>query len=173
MGRDARHDSAGGPAPVRPEAVVFCGIQGTGKTTFYRTRFRDTHGRVNLDELRTRHRERELLTAYLTAGRSFVVDNTNPTAAERAVYVAPALAHGFRAIAFWVEALPRQAIARNATRDGRERIPVPGILGTRKRLEPPSFAEGFEEVFRVRSEDGERFVVDALEAPRHRIAEDR
>ena len=157
--------SAGKPAPVRPEAVVFCGIQASGKTTFYRGRFADSHVRINLDELKTRRREREVLMACLAERRSFVVDNTNPTAAERAVYVRPALAHGFRVVAFWIEALPRQAIARNATRAAGERIPVPGILGTYKRLVVPSLAEGFEAVFRVWSGDGEAFVVEPLAAP--------
>ncbi len=145
------------------QAIIFCGIQGSGKTTFYGARFSATHERINLDALKTRHREREALTACLAAGRPFVVDNTNPTVAERAVYVQPALAHGFRLVAYWIEALPREAIARNALREGRERIPVPGILGAYKRLEVPSLAEGFEAVFRVRSEDGERFLVEPLE----------
>ncbi len=140
---------------------MLCGIQGSGKTTFYSTRFAATHARINLDELRTRHRERERL-AYLAARRCLVVDNTNPTAAERAVYVGPALAHGFRVVAYWLDAPPRQALARNAMREGRERIPVPRVLGTYKRLQVPSLEEGFEIVFRVRSEDRERFLLDPL-----------
>ncbi len=147
----------------RPEAAVFCGIQGGGKTTFYRARFAASHARINLDELKTRHREREVLAGCLAARRSFVVDNTNPTEAERAEYVRPALAHGFRVVAFWLEVLPLEALARNATREGRDRIPVPGILGTYKRLRVPSPAEGFEAVFRVRPESNERFVVEPLE----------
>ena len=159
----------GTAAPGRPEAVVLCGIQGSGKTTFYGAQFSATHARINLDELKTRHREREALLTCLEAGRSFVVDNTNPTAAERAVYAQPALAHGFRLVAFWIEALPREAIVRNALRQGRERIQVPGILGTYKRLEVPSLAEGFDAVFRVRSENGERFLVEPLEALPDRV----
>ncbi len=147
----------------RPEAVVFCGIQGSGKTTFYRTRFAGTHARVSLDELKTRRREREALIACLAARQSFVVDNTNPTAAERAVYVRAAVAEGFRVVGFWLEALPAEAIARNARREGRERIPIPGVLGTYKRLELPSVAEGFDAVFRVRSADDHRFLVEPLE----------
>ncbi|HWE94100.1 MAG TPA: hypothetical protein VG269_09070 [Tepidisphaeraceae bacterium] len=38
------------------EAVIFCGVQGSGKSTFFRERFFDTHLRLNLDMLRTRHR---------------------------------------------------------------------------------------------------------------------
>ena len=38
------------------QAVIFIGIQGSGKTTFYRDRFFNTHFRINLDMLKTRHR---------------------------------------------------------------------------------------------------------------------
>ena len=36
------------------EAVVLCGVQGSGKTTLYRDRFLDTHVRVSLDLYRGR-----------------------------------------------------------------------------------------------------------------------
>src|SRR4051812_8782542 len=36
------------------EAVILIGIQGSGKSTFYRERFFDTHVRVSLDLLKTR-----------------------------------------------------------------------------------------------------------------------
>ena len=155
------HSAAESPS-ARPEAVIFCGIQASGKTTFYNARFAATHERINLDELRTRRREHELLMSCLAGSRSFVVDNTNPTPEERAAYVRPALEHGFRVVAFWLEALPRQALARNAAREGRARIPVPGILGTYKRLQVPALDEGFEAVYRVISGDDERFLVTPL-----------
>jgi predicted kinase len=46
------------------EAVIFVGIQGTGKSTFYKERFFDTHVRINLDMLKTRHREKLLVQAF-------------------------------------------------------------------------------------------------------------
>jgi transcriptional regulator with XRE-family HTH domain len=41
---------------LRPvvEAIIFVGIQASGKSTFYRERFFDTHLRINLDMLKTR-----------------------------------------------------------------------------------------------------------------------
>jgi predicted kinase len=69
------------------EAVVFIGVQASGKSSFYRERFFDTHLRINLDMLKTRHRERMLLRACIEAGQSFVVDNTNPSVEERARYI--------------------------------------------------------------------------------------
>ena len=80
------------------EAIVFCGIQASGKTTFYRMRFAETHVRLSMDVLKTRNRERILLDACLRARQRFVVDNTNPTRDERARYVAPALATGFAVV---------------------------------------------------------------------------
>ena len=79
------------------QAIVFCGIQASGKTTFYRERFFDTHVRISLDLLRTRRREQLLLAACLEGRQPFVVDNTNPTIAERARYVVPARAARFPA----------------------------------------------------------------------------
>ena len=143
---------------------MLCGIQGAGKTAFYAERFLDTHARVSLDLLRTRHREARFLELCLETRMPFVVDNTNPTRAERARYVRPALAHGFRVVAYWVDVAPRVAIDRNATRSRRRRVPVTGILGTRKRLELPSAGEGFAELWRVVAEGG-RFEVTPLERP--------
>jgi hypothetical protein len=60
------------------EAVLFVGIQGAGKSTFYRERFFTTHLRINLDMLKTRHRELRFLHTCLESRQRFVVDNTNP-----------------------------------------------------------------------------------------------
>jgi predicted kinase len=146
------------------EAVLLCGIQGAGKTAFYVDRFLDSHARVSLDLLRTRHREARFLEVCLETHMRFVVDNTNVTRAERARYVRPALERGYRAVAYWVDVAPRVAIARNAERPPRRRVPVAGILGTRKRLELPAAGEGFEELWHVVAGDG-AFTVTPLERP--------
>ena len=49
------------------EMIMFIGIQASGKSSLYRDRFVDTHQRLNLDVLRTRHRERLLLDAFVAA----------------------------------------------------------------------------------------------------------
>lgn len=137
-------------------------MQGSGKTRFYRKRFPErTPGLASTSWGRGGASARA--DRLLGARRSFVVDNTNPTPAERAAYIRAALAEGFWLVAFWLEALPRETIARNARRQGRERIPVPGVLGTYKRLQVPSLAEGFDAVFRVRSADDHWFLVEPLE----------
>lgn len=132
------------------EAVLFIGIQGAGKSTFYRERFFDSHVRINLDMLKTRYRERVLLSACLLAKQPFVVDNTNVLARERARYIEPARENAFRVHAYFFEPDVRASIARNARRAGKKAIPVKGLLGAYKRLEPPRREEGFDGIYRVR-----------------------
>jgi predicted kinase len=132
------------------EAVLFIGIQGAGKSTFYRERFFDTHVRINLDMLKTRYREKVLLSACLLAKQPFVVDNTNVLAKERARFIEPARENDFRVHAYFFEPDVRASIARNARRTGKGVIPVQGLLGAYKRLEPPRREEGFDRIYRVR-----------------------
>lgn len=146
------------------EAVLFIGIQGAGKSTFYRERFFDTHIRINLDMLKTRYREKVLLSACLLAKQPFVVDNTNALAKERAVYIEPARENAFRVHAYFFEPDVRASIARNSKRTGKGVIPVQGVLGTYKRLEPPRREEGFDQIYRVRlTPEGGWVVVETAE----------
>ncbi len=129
---------------------MLIGIQGAGKSTFYKRRFFDTHVRVSLDLLRTRHRERTLLEACLATGQPLVVDNTNVTAAAHARYIAAARAAGFRVVGYFFEPDPKGSLERNNRREGRRRVPPAGLFGTLKRLERPRLSEGFDELFTVR-----------------------
>jgi predicted kinase len=131
------------------EAVIFVGVQGSGKSTFYRARFFDTHVRINLDMLRTRHREQLLLAACLAGKQAFVIDNTNPLPSDRARYIGPAREAGFRVIAYFFETSLADAIRRNKERAEKQRVPVPAIAGTLRKLMPPAMEEGFDQVYRV------------------------
>jgi predicted kinase len=148
-----------------PEAVVFCGIQGSGKTTFYASRFAATHAHVSRDVLRTRNREREAIEDCIASGRSFVVDNTNATREHRAPYVAAALAAGYDPVAYWLDVRPSDAIARNAEREGNARIPVKNIVATYDRLRVPSPEEGFARVYRVLPLAGRKFHIEPYVGP--------
>src|SRR5438067_1418053 len=141
------------------EAVVFIGIQGSGKSTFYRERFFDTHVRISLDVVKTRPRERALLTACLGSGQPFVIDNTNVRASERAVYIDAAKRSGFRVSGYFFDAQLHDALRRNSQRLGKGKIPVAGVVGTFKRLKRPTPAEGFDELYLVSNDQGDRFVV--------------
>jgi predicted kinase len=122
------------------EAVVLCGVQGSGKTTLYRQRFLDTHVHVSLDVLRTRAREAELLRTCLDERRPFVVDNTNPTPADRRRYIEPAREAGFTVIGYLVEANAGEAFARAD-------IPRARVAATARALQRPTLEEGFDELW--------------------------
>ncbi|HEX9940838.1 MAG TPA: AAA family ATPase [Thermoanaerobaculia bacterium] len=142
------------------EAVLLVGIQGAGKSTFYQQRFFDTHVRINLDMLKTRYRAEILLHACILAKQPFVVDNTNVLASERAKYIAPAREAGFRVVGYFFPVPVRHAIGRNQKREGKKKIPVQGILGTHKRLQPPSREEGFDRLYCVTVTEANEFVVE-------------
>lgn len=129
--------------------MVLVGIQGSGKSTFFQQRFAATHVRINLDSLKTRQREMQLLGDCLRQGKDFVVDNTNPTVDERRRYLEPARAAGYKLKGYLFDVPIEDCIERNKTREGKSRIPIPGLYATRKKMKPPSYEEGFDELFLV------------------------
>ncbi len=142
------------------QAVILMGIQGSGKSTFFYQRFRDTHVRINLDMLRTRRREWILFAACLEAGQRFAIDNTNVTREDRERYIGPAHEKEFAVIGYYFSSPLKACLARNATRECRARIPDGGVRATHARLELPSYDEGFDELYYVRN-DGDGFTVEA------------
>ena len=131
------------------EALIFIGTQGAGKSSFFRERFFDTHVRINLDMLRTRRREELLVAVCIEAGQPFVIDNTNPLPSDRARYIEPARAAGFRAVAYFFEASLREAMQRNNLRTGKQKVPAPAVVAAFKKLVPPTADEGFDEIYTV------------------------
>jgi predicted kinase len=141
------------------EAIIFIGIPASGKSTFFRERFFDTHVRINLDMLRTRHRERTLLRWCIATQQRFVMDNTNTLAAERAYYIAPAKAAGFRIVGYLFKGQLGAALERNRERTGKARVPDKGIVAMYRRLQLPRTDEGFDQIFYVSIAEQHRFDV--------------
>jgi predicted kinase len=144
------------------EAIIFTGIQGSGKSTFYYQRFFHTHCRINLDMLRTRRREDILINACIQAGQRFVVDNTNPTRESREKYIDVAQAADFRLISYYFIPVTEEALQRNAEREGRQRVPDKAIRATASRLEVPTSDEGFDEIYTARIDHLGVFQVERL-----------
>jgi predicted kinase len=147
-------------AAVGVQAVILCGLQGSGKTTLYRDRFLATHVRISLDLLRTRHREAEFLRLCLETRMPFAVDNTNATAAERARYVAPAREAGFAVVGYLVEVDFALAGARNLDRD--RVVPAAGLRDVARRFVRPAPEEGFDELWHATAAPGGGWRIEPL-----------
>lgn len=135
---------------MTPELIIFVGIQASGKSTYYHNHFAATHVHVSKDLMpNTRDRDARqlrLIEAALEQGKPVVVDNTNPTPLVRAPLVEIARRHGARVLAYYFETTVKDAVARNRQREGKARVPDVAIFVTAKKLVPPGFNEGFDEV---------------------------
>ena len=148
------------------ECVILIGLPGAGKTTFFRRHFASTHAHISKDLWPNASgrdaRQRRLIDESLAAGQSVVVDNTNPTVAERAAVIAAARGRGAQVVGYFIDVTTRVAVARNAERSGRGKVPNVAIFTVAKRLERPSLAEGFDQLFRVEIAEDRGFRVTEL-----------
>ena len=135
---------------MRVELIIFVGLQASGKSTYYHANLAATHVHVSKDLMPNARdkdaKQRGMIAAALAAGKSVVVDNTNPTPAVRAPLIALGRSRGARVVACFFETPVKEAVTRNRAREGKARVPDVAIYVTSKRLVPPSFEEGFDEV---------------------------
>lgn len=145
--------------------MILIGLQASGKSSFVRSRFAATHVHVGKDLLGAgRHRARrqlELIQEALDAGRSVVVDDTNPRVEDRAPVIALGGRHRARVVAYWFDASLSECLMRNAERPDRARVPAALLYTTARRLQPPDPREGFDALYRVRFVD-DRFVISPV-----------
>lgn len=163
-------DQGGSRAEDRPEVVVLVGLQASGKSTFFRQRFADTHLHVSKDLMRNVRRkevrQHALIESALARGASVVVDNTNPSVEERQRIITLARSFHARVVGYWFPPDVPTMLARNAAREGRERVPDVGFFATLKRLVPPRPEEGFDQLFVVRARTEGLFDVEPWQTGR-------
>lgn len=145
---------------MNQETVIFMGIPGCGKSTFFRKTFFDSHVRINLDMLRTRNREKILFEACLKAKQSFVIDNTNVQKVDREWYIQTAKEHGFSVIGYFFRSSLQECLIRNKSRPADRVVPEIGVKGRFAKLEMPSLSEGFDKLFFVWINETGEFVVE-------------
>lgn len=140
------------------------GLQASGKSTFSRSRFAETHTYVSKDALRNTkqpvRRQAQLIEAALAAGQSVLVDNTNPTIADRVDLIALGRRYAATVTGYYFAPVVADSLKRNSERIGKARVPHVAIYATNKRLQRPSYAEGFDTLYCVRIGDDGGFVVE-------------
>ena len=146
------------------ELIIFIGLQASGKSTFFHTHFAATHEYVSKDVLRNNKRpdrmQMQLIENAFTAGHSVVVDNTNPTVEARMPLIDLGKMYGARIIGYYFESQVSMCIKRNKQREGKARVPDVAIYATAKKLVPPSYAEGFDELYYVRIANNSGYQVE-------------
>jgi predicted kinase len=139
------------------ELVIFIGLQGSGKSTCYQMHFASTYAYVSKDLLRNNsrpaRRQLQLVEEALQAVRSVVVDNTNPKVEDRAELIRLGHRYSAEVIGYYFEMQVKKSLERNRQRDGKARVPDIAIFATAKKLVRPTYAEGFDKLFYVRSDD--------------------
>lgn len=138
------------------QLIIFIGLQGSGKSTYYHRHFAATHVQVSKDLMKNSRnkdvQQEQIIDKALAAGQSVVVDNTNPTPIVRAPIIELGKRHHARIVAYYFEVPVKVAVARNRQREGKARVPDVAIFVTAKKLVPPKFEEGFDEIHVVAAE---------------------
>ena len=140
------------------EAIIFIGIQASGKSSYYRQCF-SGYEHINLDTLHTRNKENLLIIECIQEGKSFVVDNTNPTMQDREKYIRLAKENGYSVYGYYFKSAIADCMERNRQREGKARVPDKALVCTHSKLELPKLVEGFQKLYYVQIVDG-KFVTE-------------
>ncbi len=145
------------------DVIIFIGLQGAGKSTFYQTHFAMTHVYISKDALQRsktmnkQAKQNMLVEEALQAGRSVVIDNTNPTKEDREPLISLGHRHNATVIGYYFDASVSECVVRNRERVGKARVPDKVIYITSKRMMLPSLEEGFDRLCRVHTKEGGLF----------------
>ena len=110
------------------DLVILIGIPASGKSSFYKEHFYNSHIRVNLDMLRTRNREDKLLDYCFSTSMPLVIDNTNVRAADRKKYIDLGKLNKFRIRGYYFRSSIKSSLERNSCRKEKEKLDEKGIF---------------------------------------------
>eukprot|EP01107_Rhizomastix_libera_P012407 TRINITY_DN3096_c0_g5_i1.p1 TRINITY_DN3096_c0_g5~~TRINITY_DN3096_c0_g5_i1.p1 ORF type:complete len:602 (-),score=205.24 TRINITY_DN3096_c0_g5_i1:130-1911(-) len=149
-------DGTNGPvASKTQELVLMCGFPASGKSTFSKKHFVPFgYVHVNRDTLKTKEKCFKIAEESLAAGKSVVVDNTNPDRESRMNYVGLAKTYGVPARCFWMQASEEMAhhlnyFRENITGGASPHVPGIGYNVFKKGYSDPQLTEGFTEIKKV------------------------
>ena len=135
--------------------VLMIGIPASGKSTFYQNKLSADFVRVNLDTVKTREREYDLICKCFYEGKSFAIDNTNVFKQLRRYYISMAQLMKYRVVGYYMRSSVKECLTRNLQRTGKARVPDHVIEKMARNIQRPCWSEGFDELYYVEIKDGE------------------
>ena len=142
------------------EMIIFIGIPASGKSSFYKELFFNSHIRISMDLLNTRNKEGKLLHYCFETQSKMVIDNTNVTKEGRKKYIELALQNKYEIIGYYFDSNIQDCMERNKSR--KDSINEIGIKAKYKELEKPLIEEGFSKIFNVKIV-GQKFEINDYE----------
>lgn len=130
------------------EMIIFTGIPASGKSSFYKELFFNSHLRISMDLLNTRNKENKLMQYGFETQSRMVIDNTNVTRESRKNYIESAKQNRYQIIRYFFESPVQDCLERNKNR--KDSINETGIKAKYKELEKPDYTEGFDKIFSVK-----------------------
>ena len=140
------------------DIIILIGLQASGKSTFYRAHFADTHEHISKDLLsrsknqNKNQKQAERIERALQEQRSVVVDNTNVTVQDRLLLIDIGRGYDATIIGYYFQPDILSSRTRNMQRTGKAQVPEKAIFITAHKFELPSYAEGFDTLYYVRIE---------------------
>ena len=137
------------------ELIILIGLQASGKSTLYRTRFADSHELISKDLLKSsknqnkKQKQLERVEKAFQEQRSVVVDNTNVTVQDRLPPIDVGRRYDATIIGYYFQSDVTSSRTRNMQRSGKAQVPEKAIFITAHKFEPPSYAEGFDTLYYV------------------------
>jgi predicted kinase len=137
------------------ELIILIGLQASGKSTFYRTRFAETYEHISKDLLKSsknknkNQKQAEGIERAFLKQRSVIIDNTNVTVQDRQMLIDIGRRYDATIIGYYFEPDISGSRIRNSQREGKASVPEKAIFITAHKLEPPSYAEGFDILYSV------------------------
>ena len=139
------------------ELIILIGLQASGKSTFYRTRFAETYEHISKYLLKSsknknkNQKQAERIEKAFLEQRSVIIDNTNVTVQDHQPLIDIGRRYNATIIGYYFEPDVSGSRTRNRQREGKAQVPEQAIFITAHKLESPSYAEGFDTLYYVRT----------------------
>ncbi|MGZ3645545.1 MAG: AAA family ATPase [Ktedonobacteraceae bacterium] len=137
------------------ELIILIGLQASGKSTFHRTRFVETYEHISKDLLKSsknknkNQKQAERIEKAFLEQRSVIIENTHVTVQDRQMLIDIGRRYDATIIGYYFEPDVSSSRRRNRQREGKAQVPEQAIFITAHKLEPPSYAEGFDTLYYV------------------------